>query len=246
VAKPDCIELPGGVLLPILYEDRSVLAIDKPAGWMLAPAHWDKTARNLQRALMLSIHAGEHWARARNLRYLRHVHRLDAETSGVLLLAKSPGALRALSRLFETREVKKKYIALVRGVPKLKRWTCRSSLAPEPGTAGRIRVDPIHGQPAETHFLVLETRAHEALIEAVPVTGRTHQIRVHLAASGHPVVGDALYGPKRIGEKESPLALRAIELCYIDPFQKRQVRIVASADANAAWAAFGAQSQKNR
>jgi 23S rRNA pseudouridine1911/1915/1917 synthase len=230
VAKPDCIELPGGVLVPILYEDRCALAIDKPAGWMLAPTDWDKTGRNLPRELMLSIHAGEHWARARNLRYLRHVHRLDAETSGVLLLAKSPGALRALSLLFETREVKKKYLALVHGAPKVKDWTCRSSLAPEPGTVGRMRVDNVNGKPAETQFLVLEIRPPGALVEAVPVTGRTHQIRVHLAAGGHPVVGDAIYGRKKISEKEEPLALRAVELCYIDPFQKRQVRIIAPAE----------------
>ncbi len=227
MAKPDSIELPGGLLVPILYEDRCALAIDKPAGWMLAPPDWDKTSRNLPRELMLSIQARDHWARARNLRYLRHVHRLDAETSGVLLLAKSPGALRALSALFETREVKKKYVALVHGVPKFKQWTCRSSIAPEPGTAGRMRVDHVRGKPAETHFLVLESRSRHALIEAMPVTGRTHQIRVHLAEAGHPVVGDPLYGPVRIGDKEQPLALRAVELSYIDPFLKRTVRIVA-------------------
>lgn len=218
--------------MPILYEDRCVLAIDKPVGWMLAPPDWDKTGRNLPRELMLSIQAREHWARSRNIRYLRHVHRLDAETSGVLLLAKSPGALRALSALFETREVKKKYLALVHGVPTVKQWTCRSSIAPEPGMGGRMRVDDVGGKPAETHFFVLENRPRHALIEASPVTGRTHQIRVHLAAAGHPVVGDPLYGAKKIGGKEEPLALRAVELAYIDPFQKREVRIIAPMSGN--------------
>jgi 23S rRNA-/tRNA-specific pseudouridylate synthase len=97
VAKPNRIELPGVEPIPILYEDRSVIAIDKPGGWMLVPFSWQKTSRNLQTALASSIAAGDFWARSRNLKQLRFVHRLDAETSGVLLLAKSQGALRAYS-----------------------------------------------------------------------------------------------------------------------------------------------------
>ena len=116
--KPAEIEFFDGTLVPILYEDRSVLAIDKPAGWLLVPEKWKNTSRNLQRELMLSLGAGEYWARSRNLKYIRFVHRLDAETSGVLLLAKSAGALSALSELFETRLVRKKYLAVVDGIPK--------------------------------------------------------------------------------------------------------------------------------
>jgi 23S rRNA pseudouridine1911/1915/1917 synthase len=225
--KSDVIDIPNAPVIPILYEDRSVLAIDKPAGWLLAPADWDKTSRNLHRELLLSIQAGDHWARSRHIRFVRHVHRLDADTSGVLLLAKSHGALSALSRLFEARGVKKKYVALVQGVPKVKEWTCRLSLGPQPGYPGQVRVDLARGNPAETQFRVLESRAGQTLIEAVPVTGRTHQIRVHLAAAGHPIVGDPLYGKTSPGEKQPFFALRAIELSYTDPFQNRPVRIVA-------------------
>src|SRR3981081_814023 len=104
MAKPKHIELnDGDIVIPILYEDRSVLAVDKPAGWLLAPDSWDQTGRNLQLALQSSLNAGGFWARSRNLKYLRFIHRLDAETSGVLLLAKSPGALSAYSGLFEER-----------------------------------------------------------------------------------------------------------------------------------------------
>src|SRR5438046_2988088 len=117
MAKPDRIELPEGTVIPILYEDRSVLAIDKPAGWLLAPDSWNKTGRNLQLALRSSIEAGDFWAHARNLKFLRFVHRLDAETSGVLLLVKSPGAVPAYSALFESRAVKKIYLAVVEGIP---------------------------------------------------------------------------------------------------------------------------------
>jgi 23S rRNA pseudouridine1911/1915/1917 synthase len=102
--KPSQVELPTGERFPILYEDRSVLAIDKPAGWMLVPFSWQKTGRNLQAALASSIAAGDFWARSRNLRFLRFVHRLDAETSGILLLAKSPGAVRSFGEMFEGQE----------------------------------------------------------------------------------------------------------------------------------------------
>jgi RluA family pseudouridine synthase len=219
--------LPGGLRVPILYEDHSVLAIDKPARWMLAPAPWHETGRNLLRQLMLSIQAGDSWARARKLRYLRHVHRLDAQASGVLLLAKSPGALRALSRLFQTRQVQKKYLALVQGVPERKSWTCRLKLAPKPGPPGRMKVDAVHGKAAETHFRVLQVGPGQAWVQAEPITGRTHQIRLHLAAGGHPIVGDALYGGSTQAQEEPPLQLRAIELRYRDPFRHRPVRITA-------------------
>jgi len=222
MAKPNMIELPIGVRVPILYEDRSVLGIDKPAGWMLSPIQWNKTGRNLQRALMLSIQAGEFWARSRNIKYLRFVHRLDAETSGVLLLARSPGALSVLSELFESRRVRKRYLAVVAGIPKETHWVCRLKIAPEPDETGRMRVDAAHGKEAETEFRVLEQGRRRALIEALPLTGRTHQIRVHLAASGCPVAGDRLYG-----EGGPHLGLRAVELSYTDPFQKRPVRVTA-------------------
>lgn len=209
----------------ILYEDRSALAIDKPAGWMLAPTTWRHTSRNLQRALMESVQAREFWAVSRRLRFIRYVHRLDAETSGVLLLAKSPGALTVLGKLFESREVTKKYLAVVRGVPAQAEWICRLKLTDQIDSFGRVRVDEKGGRDAETRFRVLERRDDTALVEAVPVTGRTHQIRVHLQAQGNAVVGDELYGGGSGG-----LALRAVELAYVDPFQKRRVKIHAAVD----------------
>ncbi len=219
------IELFDGTCVPILYEDRSVLAIDKPAGWLLVPETWKNTSRNLQRELMISLGAGEYWARSRNLKYIRFVHRLDAETSGVLLLARSAGALSALSQLFETRLVHKTYLAVVDGIPKVTAWECRLKISQEPGAKGQMRVDEKNGKEAQTAFRVLERREGRALIQAMPLTGRTHQIRVHLAAAGHPVLGDSLYGgPGR------DFALRAVELSYIDPFQKRPVRVTARTD----------------
>jgi 23S rRNA pseudouridine1911/1915/1917 synthase len=261
VPKPDCIELPTGEKIPILHENRAVIAIDKPRGWMLVPFSWQQTRRNLQAALVSSIAAGDFWARSRNLKFLRFVHRLDADTTGILLLARSQGALATYSRLFESRRMEKVYLAVVRGAPGQKEWICRLPLAPDPRQHGRMKVDHHHGKESETLFRTLQTVAAPSkpirppapkplptrslrgkepatpavefaeknrfepltLVEAHPYTGRTHQIRIHLAQSGHPIVGDELYGP--VQDRGQPLALRAIRLDYTDPFTKRREHI---------------------
>lgn len=229
--KPPFIELGDGSRLPILYEDRSVLAIDKPAGWMLVPYSWQNTQRNLHAALVSSIAEGGYWARSRGIKFLRHVHRLDADTSGVLLLARSQGAMETLSELFETRRMEKVYLAAVEGEPVESAWECHSKLGPVPGVPGRMRVDEREGKDAETHFRVLARRGGRALIQARPVTGRTHQIRLHLLASKHPVAGDTMYGKKVVNPRPVPLGLRAMELRYTDPFTRRRVDIRAPAAA---------------
>jgi 23S rRNA pseudouridine1911/1915/1917 synthase len=228
VPKPDFIELPDGEPIPILYEDRVVLAIDKPCGWMLVPEFWQNTSRNLQAAITSSVMAGDFWARSRGLKFLRHVHRLDADTSGVLLFAKSSGAMNVISDLFEGRRMEKTYLAIVTGAPKQAEWVCRLKLAPDPKQTGRIKVDSNFGKEAETHFKILGTRGPYTLVEARPVTGRTHQIRVHLAECGLPIVGDAWYG--RL-EGNLPLGLRAVRLAFVNPFTKRRVDVRAGQDA---------------
>jgi 23S rRNA pseudouridine1911/1915/1917 synthase len=221
VAKPNSIQLPGAEPIPILYEDRSVLAIDKPRGWMLVPFSWQKTQRNLQAAIVSSIHAGDFWARSRGLKFLRFVHRLDADTTGLMLFAKSQGAVESYSELFESRRMEKAYLAVVSGVPKQNEWTCRLKLAPDEKQIGRVRVDEKNGKEAETDFRVLESGDGRTLIEALPFTGRTHQIRVHLTAAGCPCVGDELYGKPDKFE----LGLRAVRLAYHDPFTRKRVEI---------------------
>jgi len=236
--KSSFLELGNGTRLPLLYEDRAVMAIDKPAGWMLVPVSWQNTGHNLQAALLSSLGAGAYWARSRNLKFLRYAHRLDADTTGVLLLAKSRGALDAVGDLFERREVEKTYLAVARGTPLRKTWVCRLPLAPDPKAHGRVLVSRREGKPAETQFRVLQVRSDErggtwTLIEARPLTGRTHQIRVHLASDGFPVLGDELYGRRDFQRLPGhfPLALRAVTLAYRDPFAGHMVRIEApSAD----------------
>jgi RluA family pseudouridine synthase len=222
VPKTNFIELPDCEPITILYEDRAVMAIDKPRGWMLAPVAWQNTSRNLQAAIESSIAGHDFWARSRGLKFLRHVHRLDADTSGVLLFAKSPGAVKMFFDLFENRKMEKTYWAVVTGVPKQNKWTCNLKLAPDKKQFRKMKVDERFGKECETDFKILETRGKFSLVEAKPVTGRTHQIRIHLKESGLPIVGDELYG--RL-EGELPLGLRAIVLAYRDPFTKRRVEV---------------------
>ncbi|HTG42912.1 MAG TPA: RluA family pseudouridine synthase, partial [Verrucomicrobiae bacterium] len=213
-----------------LYEDRSILAVDKPAGWMLAPSDWDRTGRNLQLALTASIGSGDFWARSRNLKFLRFIHRLDAETTGVLLWAKSAGAVPIYSRLFETRAVEKSYYAIAEGSAAQEQWTVRSPIASDPSHPVRMRIDP-SGRDAVTNFSVVNRTGDRLLVRANPVTGRTHQIRVHLQKSGLPILGDQLYGSRtKSPAADYPFALRAASLTYPDPFSRRKITVSAPMD----------------
>ena len=169
-------------------------------------------------------------------------------------MAKSPGALHAYSSLFESRLMEKRYLAVVGGIPRRTEWTCRLAIAPEPDQIGRMRVvsdeakeverehsigdasaerrEPSVAKVAQTDFRVLATGKQTALIEARPVTGRTHQIRLHLAAEGHPVVNDPLYGAKlpANARRRGSMGLRAVRLAFSDPFRKRNIQIEAPAD----------------
>ena len=126
----------------------------------------------------------------------RLVHRLDKDTSGVLLVARTPGSAAYFSKRFSGRSAKKIYWALVVGVPDVHEGTVDAPLAKQPGTGGeKMHVDMEEGQPARTAYRVVERAGNTAAwVELQPHTGRTHQLRVHMAAIGHPIVGDGKYG----------------------------------------------------
>ncbi len=227
------IQFPGLDPIPILFEDRSVMAIDKPAGWMLIPYTWQRTNRNLQAAIDSSIAADYFWAKSRNLKFLQHVHRLDAETTGILLFAKSRGAVNSISDLFGQRRMEKVYLAVVNGEPKDGEWKCDKPIGPVPKQYGRMHVDLKEGKDAETGFKLLESRGGRSLIECRPVTGRTHQIRIHLLDAKLKIVGDPLYGDPKVtsGSRDFPMGLRAVKLMFQNPFSKKDVFVRAPREA---------------
>ena len=172
-------------LPPVLFEDESFIAFDKPSGLLVAPDRWDKERENL--ADMIHEQLSPNFF---------NVHRLDRDTSGVILVAKTKKALDAASNLFHSREVQKQYVAIAHGVPKEEKGTIRMPIVEDeerPGTMKTVR----HGKPAVTDFEVVERFRRYALVKLVPHTGRTHQLRVHLAAIGCPVVCDRFYGDGR-------------------------------------------------
>lgn len=163
---------------------RDYVVVLKPAGLLAVPgrgaAGTDHLAGRVQRAVPDAL----------------VVHRLDMATSGLMLFARGLAAQRALSRLFEQRRVDKRYEAVVHGLVRDDTGSIDLPLGADWPNRPRQQVDAVHGRPALTQWRVLErdlARTHTRLA-LVPVTGRTHQLRVHLAAIGHPIVGDALYG----------------------------------------------------
>lgn len=195
----------------MVYEDAEVIAFDKPAGLLTAPDRWDKSRENL----MGKVHAVLG-------REVANVHRLDAATSGLLLCAKGKAVLVALSGQWEGRAVDKRYGALVAGLVGADAFSVDLPLAEDWKVPGRMRVSHSTGKKAETVVRVLERFAGYTWVECEPRTGRTHQIRVHLAERGHPIVGDPFYGDpaplelsrikrgykRKAGEEERPLLAR--------------------------------------
>jgi RluA family pseudouridine synthase len=207
--------------IPVLFEDEHLLALDKPAGLLASPDRLDPSRPSLMRLLHDAVAAGKPWTTERSLTYLSNAHRLDADTSGVILLAKSKPVFLALADLFGNQQPRRQYLALTHGRPAEEHFQVNAKLAPHPVTPGMMRVDPRSGKRAETRFTVLERFADQAVLQCEPLTDRPHQIRVHLCNSGLRIVGDELYGGKplwlsklkrdyrlKTGREERPLLAR--------------------------------------
>jgi RluA family pseudouridine synthase len=243
--KPEQIEtlrLSQKLNVTVVYEDRYLIAVDKPSGYLVAPAHWEQTSRNLMLMLRQGVEMGAPWARRRVLRFIANVHRLDADTSGVLLLAKNRPALSQMTDCFENRQVEKTYLALVKGEIKEDNFSVNAAIAEHPKVKGLMVIDKKFGRDSLTHFSVVERLGQYTLVKAFPITGRTHQIRIHLAWFGFPVVNDELYDPSlnqiqiREGSEQKHvknklpiqrLALHASQLSFKHPFLHQKICIEA-------------------
>jgi 23S rRNA pseudouridine1911/1915/1917 synthase len=198
--------------LDIVYEDNDVLVINKPAGLVVHPGsgNWKGTLLNalLHRSPQLAAvpRAGI-------------VHRLDKNTSGLLVVAKTLRAHTELVRQLQARTVRREYLAVVHGVVKLD-GEVSAPVGRDPRHRTRMAVVP-SGRPALTRFKVTERFARATLLECSLATGRTHQIRVHMYSLGHPLVGDPVYRSKRLGDPRTPQlhrqALHAVQLEFSHP-----------------------------
>ena len=142
--------------IPVLFEDADLLALDKPSGLLTSPDRYDANRPNLMRLLHEGIAAAKPWARDRQLTYLSNAHRLDFETSGIILLAKNKPTLMALASLFGSEKPLKKYVALAWGIPPVPAFEVDAKLAPHPVRIGQMRVEPKDGKKSKTEFEVLE------------------------------------------------------------------------------------------
>ena len=236
---------PIGQAMPlvVLYEDRDILVLDKPAGLVVhpAPGNPDRTLVNA-----LIAHCGETLSGIGGVRRPGIVHRLDKDTSGVMVVAKHDEAHAGLAAQFARHDILREYRALVWGAPRASSGTVDGAIGRDPRNRKRMAVLARGGKPARTHYRVLSRLGTIAAELACRLeTGRTHQIRVHLAHLGHPVIGDSVYARarrRRVKDLPPPLgpaldglsrqALHAGLLGFRHPVQGVAVRFESSPPAD--------------
>lgn len=203
----------------IVRLDESLVVADKPAGVPTEPTREGSRGTLLAALSDLLREQGE------DARYLHAVHRLDTDTTGVVVFARSAAAARLVGQQLHDGTAERRYLALVEGVPAWARARLDASLARARDAQGRVQVDP-DGAPAVTLVTVLAPGTRGSLVLCNPRTGRTHQLRVHLAHAGHPLVGDRRYGPPAPGGRPRPprtdpsqahLGLHALSLAFVHP-----------------------------
>jgi 23S rRNA pseudouridine1911/1915/1917 synthase len=215
------------VNIEVIYEDKNLLAINKPAGILVHSVEGKKEES-------LTDWLTAHYPEVKKVgddpeNRPGIVHRLDRETSGILLVPRSQSYFEYLKNLFQRHEVRKTYLALVYGEPREKSGSIRKPIGIKAGTVKRTVFGGKKIQEAETGYKVLETFPGYSLLEVAPLTGRTHQIRVHLASIGHPVVGDKLYASKiekRAKSKAGRLFLHAYSVEF-ELAPGRKIRLTA-------------------
>ena len=192
--------------IPIVFEDDWLLVVDKPPGLLSIP-----TPKNERRTLTSILND---YIKEKDLAHrLRPCHRLDRETSGLIIYAKGKSIQRKMMELFKQRKVEKTYIAFIQGSPTFSK--------------GEIK-NPIAGQPALTQYKTIAKRKGFAIVEAIPLTGRTNQIRIHFKSIGYPIVGETKYAFRRDFElKAKRLCLHAKSLKFRHPLTHENINIEA-------------------
>ncbi|HZV13273.1 MAG TPA: RluA family pseudouridine synthase [Candidatus Kapabacteria bacterium] len=217
--------------IDILFEDESIVAVNKPPGLLSIPDRFDEELPSLSK--LLEEKYGDIFV----------VHRLDRETSGVIVFAKNAESHRLLNIQFESRRTKKKYIAILEGRLEKDHDTIFLPIAPHRKLQGRMCIDEKNGKEAQTEYTVVKRFGHFTEVEILLHTGRQHQIRVHFAAIGYPLLVDKVYGNREEfflssikrnyktvgGEKPliARLTLHALEMVLTHPLTQELLQIVA-------------------
>jgi len=232
--RPELVEL------PMLHHDRWIAAVDKPAGMLSQPDSKPTTELTVDRLALFTL-ALELGARP----YLRMVHRLDRLTSGVALFARNPQAHAPLVRAWADGAVERRYVAVIEGTPDDDETLIDRPIARDRDHDWRFEVDD-SGRPARTEVRVI-ARLDDglAVVQCLLLTGRTHQVRVHLAAWGHPVLGDRLYG-SRLAERAPRPLLHAASIALPHPRDGERIRIAAPLPADMASYASVAEAYDER
>lgn len=201
--------------IDVVYEDDYLLVINKASGMVVhpAPGHYTGTLVN---ALLYRFQLSQKDKMRPGI-----VHRLDKDTSGLMLVAKNDEVHDALSRMIANKEVERHYLAIVDGVIKHDTGTIDAPIGRDSNNRQKMAVTDVHGKEAITHFRVLETFSNHSLVECILETGRTHQIRVHMAYIGHPVSNDPMYGYGKSTEFGQMLHSKSIR--FIHPVTKEEL-----------------------
>ena len=215
-ANPEFVyQPPLSPFLSLLYHDDDVIVVNKPSGLLSvpgkAPEHRDSLITRIQRVYPDA----------------RIVHRLDMATSGVMVVAQHKDSHRQLSRQFELRQTAKRYFARVAGVPVQSSGSVDLPLICDWPNRPKQKVDFESGKPALTHYEVVQQDATEALVALTPITGRSHQLRVHMLELGHPILGDRLYGTPSVIASAPRLQLHAETLSFTHPTSGKRMQFSA-------------------
>jgi len=190
----------------IIFEDSHIIAVNKSSGISIGGDRWDETLERLDRLIERDL----------KIPKIFTVHRIDKDTSGLVVFAKDRDTHKALSIAFENRQTEKLYTLIVHGRPAWKETTCDLALVPNGNKKHMTIIDKFRGKESLTSFSFVLSAGNYSVLEARPKTGRIHQIRVHAAAIGHPVVCDGLYG------KENPVKLSSFKRGWRgDPHEER-------------------------